>query len=38
MNTEMLFNVRNVKLANNVELKIACADYDFISFNAPLWA
>lgn len=35
MNTESPSNVLNVKLANNIELKIACADNDSISVNAP---
>jgi len=35
MNTERPSNVLNVKLANNIELKIACADNDSISVNAP---
>jgi hypothetical protein len=35
MNTESPSNVLNVKLANNMELKIACADNDSISVNAP---
>lgn len=35
MNREMPSNVLNVKLADNLELKIACADNDSISINAP---
>ena len=35
MNTESPSNILNVKLANDIELKIACADNDSISVNAP---
>lgn len=35
MNRETPSNVLNVKLTDNIELKIACADNDSISVNAP---
>ena len=35
MNTESPSNILYVKLTNNIELKIACADNDSISVNAP---
>ena len=35
MNTESPSNVLYVKLSNDIELKIACADNDTISVNAP---